>query len=81
MEINVLKDCYQVSYSRLQGKFMLVNMETKHVVKDSDLFMGIYEKIRSLKKKGHIDIVFSDSAIDELQLRGFEREEVLGLGV
>lgn len=72
----ILKNCYMVTYSRLQKRFALVKMETGHIVKECDLFRGIYERIKQLKSNENIEIRFSDSAIDELQKRGFEREEL-----
>lgn len=72
----ILKNCYMVTYSRLQKRFALVKMETGHIVKECDLFRGIYEKIKALKTNEDVEIRFSDSAIDELQKRGFERDEL-----
>lgn len=73
---NSLKNNYMVTYSRLQGKFALVNVSTGHIVKYCDLFRGIYEKIRYLRDSEDIEIHFTDSAIDELQRRGFQDDEI-----
>lgn len=72
----VLKNCYMVAYSKLQNRFALVKMDTGHIVKECDLFRGIYDRIKVLRQNEDIEIHFSDSAIDQLQKRGFEREEL-----
>lgn len=70
------KNSYMVAYSKLHAQFSLVNIATGHIIKSCDLFRGIYEKIKHLREKENIEIHFADSAIDELQKRGFQNDEI-----
>lgn len=69
--VELLSDKYLVNYSRMYKKFSLLDMATGHIVVESDLFFGLYDTIKRLKKEKEIELIFSDEAVDELSKRGF----------